>query len=90
MNDKDLKPLKITNTHLWENIDQKEVEKAVVLLDVFTKTYCRYVNDYERFDDLKFRCEQCPFQKENGECLCKIFQNQYAPDYKDFGCMGDL
>lgn len=90
MSDKDLKPSKITDTHLWENIDQKEIEKAVVLLDVFTKTYCRYVNDYERFDDLKSRCEECPFRKANGDCLCRIFKNQYAPNYKDFGCMGDL
>ena len=74
-----------------EELDREDILKAVHLLDIFTKTYCRYRNDYERFDDLKFRCKECPFEvKENGYCLCKLFKNQYAPDYKEFGCMGDL
>ena len=70
--------------------DRSEIAKSVVLLDLFTKTFCRYPNDYERFDDLKFRCSECPFCKENGDCWVKIFKNKYAPDYKDFGAMGDL
>lgn len=74
----------------YEEIDNQEIQKSVHLLDLFTKTFCRYPNDYERFDDLKFRCDDCPFQKENGDCLCKVFKSQYAPDYKDFGSMGDL
>ena len=75
---------------IWEEVDKQEIAKSVTLLDLFTKTYCRYVNDYERFDDLKFRCSECPFLKENGDCLIKIFQIKYTPDYKDFGSMGDL
>ena len=74
----------------WEDIDKEEIAKSVVLLDLFTKTYCRYRNDYERFDDLKFRCEECPFNKPNGDCICKEFKNKYAPDYRDFGSMGDF
>jgi hypothetical protein len=74
----------------YEAMDSEEIQKSVHLLDLFTKTFCRYSNDYERFDDLKFRCDECPFQKENGDCLCKVFKNKYAPDYKDFGSMGDL
>lgn len=70
--------------------DRSEIAKSVVLLDLFTKTFCRYPNDYERFDDLKFRCEHCPFSKEDGACLVKLFKVMYAPDYKDFGAMGDL
>lgn len=73
----------------WSDIDKKEISKAVVLLDLFTKIYCRYRNDYERFDDLKFRCEECPFKK-NEDCLIKIFAKKYEPDYRDFGSMGDL
>ena len=73
-----------------EDIDKEEISKAVALLDLFTKTFCRYRNDYERFDDLKFRCKECPFQKENGDCLVKSFKNKYAPNYRDFGSMGDL
>ena len=74
----------------YEEIDKGEIHESVNLLDLFTKTFCRYPNDYGRFGDLKFRCDECPFQQENGDCLCKIFKNRYAPDYKDFGSMGDL
>ena len=73
----------------WLDIDKEEISKAVILLDLFTKIYCRYANDYERFDDLKFRCEECPFQK-NENCMVKLFKIKYAPDYRDFGSMGDL
>lgn len=73
-----------------EDIDKEEIAKSVILLDLFTKTFCRYRNDYERFGDLKFRCEECPFQKENGDCLVKSFKSKYKPDYRDFGSMGDL
>ena len=71
-------------------IDKDEVMKAVILLDLFTKVFCRYQNDYERFGDLKFRCGHCPFNTENGDCLAKILKNKYAPDYRDFGSMGDF
>lgn len=75
---------------IWEDVDKEEIAKSVILLDLFTKTFCRYTNDYERFDDLKFRCGECPFSKSNGNCICKEFKNKYAPDYRDFGSMGDL
>lgn len=79
---------------IWEDIDKEEIAKSVVLLDLFTKTFCRYRNDYERFNDLKFRCEDCPFQndteKEKGLCMVKQFKCKFAPNYEDFGSMGDL
>lgn len=74
----------------WENIDKQEIAKSVVILDLFTKIFCRYVGDYERFGDLKFRCKECPFEQDDGKCLAKQFKNKYAPDYRDFGSMGDL
>ena len=74
----------------WNEVDKQEIAKSVLLLDLFAKTYCRYQNDYERFDDLKFRCDECPFQKENGDCLIKLFKNKYAPNYKVFSSMGVL
>lgn len=76
--------------HIWKDIDKEEIRNAVELLDLFTKTFCRYKNDYERFDDLKFRCDECPFRAENDKCLVKSFKNKYAPDYREFGSMGDL
>ena len=75
---------------IWEDVDKEEISKSVVLLDLFTKTFCRYRNDYERFNDLKFRCEECTFQGEDGSCMAKEFKNKFAPDYRDFGSMGDL
>lgn len=74
----------------YEKIDQQQINNAVTLLDMFTKNYCRYANDYARFEDLKFRCNECPFSTEFGLCLVKKFKEQYAPDYIDFGGMGDL
>lgn len=78
----------------WEEIeeayDKEEVAKSVMLLDLFAKTFCRYRNDYERFGDLTFRCKECPFQREDGSCMIKEFKCKYAPDYIDFGSMGDL
>lgn len=74
----------------YKDIDDGDMYYAVGFLDFFTKAYCRYTDDYKRFGDLKFRCDECPFQKENGECLVKIFKNKYRPDFRDFGCMGDL
>ena len=77
----------------WEDIDKEEIAKSVVLLDLFTKTFCRYRNDYERFKDLKFRCEDCPFlhnDKAEGMCMVKEFKCKFAPNYRDFGSMGDL
>lgn len=74
----------------YEVIDNNEIQKSVHLLDLFTKTFCRYPNDYERFADLKFRCEDCPFYLTNCDCQVKIFKNKYYPGYKDFGSMGDL
>ena len=71
----------------WEQVDSGNVNKSVMILDLFTKTFCRYVNDYERFDDLKFRCGECPFSLSDGRCLVKEFKCKYAPDYKNFGSM---
>ena len=75
---------------IYEDVDREDIAKSVILLDLFTKIFCRYSNDYERFNDLKFRCDECPFKRKNGECLVKNFKNKYAPNYRDFGSMGDL
>lgn len=74
----------------YEKIDEQCINNAVTLLDMFTKSYCRYAQDYMRFDDLKFRCDECPFMDKKGECQVKKFKAKYAPDYIEFGSMGDL
>lgn len=72
---------------VYENIDQEDILKSVTLLDIFSKTFCRYRADYVRFGDLKFRCdEECPFLKNTGTCIVKEFKCKYAPKYKNFGC----
>lgn len=66
-------------------------DKSVVLLDAFTKIFCRMPNDYKKYGDLKFRCCECPFENhETGICAVKQFKCKYAPNYVDFGAMGDL
>ena len=61
--------------------------QAVSYLDLFTKIYCR---DYSVTDDLVFRCKECRFEKPDGKCLVKCMARMLCPDYKEFGCMGDL
>ena len=65
--------------------------KAVEILDRFTKEFCI---DATVSDDLVFRCNECTFQhdteKEKGLCMIKQFKCKFAPDYKDFGSMGDF
>jgi len=61
--------------------------QAVRHLDDFTKTFCR---DESVEDDLVFRCSQCVFETQDGRCLVKVMARRLCPDYKDFGCMGDL
>lgn len=60
---------------------------AVELLDYFTKAFCIDAT----VDDLEFRCKECTFvHGEEGKCMVKEFKCKFAPDYKDFGSMGDL
>lgn len=66
---------------------QNDERKAVALLDQFMKEFCI---DATVHYDLVFRCKECTFETEDGKCLLKVFKNKFAPDYKDFGPMGDL
>jgi hypothetical protein len=61
--------------------------EAVRYLDMFTKTYCR---DQNIQDDLVFRCKGCEFSTSDGKCLVKIMARRLCPEYREFGCMGDL
>lgn len=61
--------------------------KAVEILDQFTKAFCI---DASVTDDLVFRCSECLFEMPDKSCLVKKFKKKFAPDYKDFGSMGDL
>lgn len=60
--------------------------KAVEILDEFTKAFCI---DASVADDLEFRCSECPFEDQD-KCRVKMFKHKFVPDYKGFGCMGDL
>ena len=61
--------------------------RAVEFLHFFTKEFCI---DATAEDDLVFRCKECPFERKDGKCSVKQFKCKFAPDFKDFGCMGDL
>lgn len=61
--------------------------EAVKHLDMFTKMYCR---DQNIQDDLVFRCKECEFYMSDGICLVKVMARRLCPEYRDFGCMGDL
>lgn len=66
---------------------KNDERRAVKILDDFTKLFCI---DVEVEDDLVFRCKDCPFNTYEDICLAKLFKCKFAPDYKDFGSMGDL
>ena len=61
--------------------------QAVRTLHKFMKEFCI---DCSVKDDLAFRCEECTFNCADGTCMVKKFKNKFAPDFKDFGAMGDL
>lgn len=61
--------------------------KAVEILDQFTKAFCI---DATVEDDLVFRCKECSFSDSDKKCRVKMFKCKFAPDYADFGSMGDL
>ena len=63
------------------------MRQAVKHLDLFTKIYCR---DKSVTDDLIFRCGECEFEMPDGTCLVKCMAHKICPDYREFGCMGNL
>ena len=59
---------------------------SVQALDLFTKIFCIKENK----EDLEFECKNCEFQLADGTCLAKKFAHKHAPEYRDFGSMGEL
>lgn len=59
---------------------------AVQTLDLFTKIFCIKENE----EDLEFECKNCEFQLSDGTCLVKKFASKHAPEYRNFGSMGEL
>ena len=66
---------------------ENDEHKAVDILHKFTKEFCI---DATVEDDLEFRCIECPFLLKDDVCAVKLFKCKFDPDYKNFGCMGDL
>ena len=65
------------------------LEKAVEGLDQFTKNWCMNCKETDKTNDLVFRCKECNFEEENGQCLIKVFVNEKAGKIpSDFGSMG--
>lgn len=65
------------------------ITEAVHGLDIFTKNYCMNCEEVEKHNDLVFRCKECEFETEKGECLVHMFANKHKHDYplSDFGSM---
>lgn len=64
--------------------------EAVHGLDIFTKNWCMNCAETDKQKKLIFRCKECEFRQELGECLIKSFANDHEHDYpmEDFGSMG--
>ena len=64
---------------------------ACMALDIFTKSWCMNCKETNKRNDITFRCDECEFQKDNHDCLVKLFVINHAGDLpKTFGCMGHL
>ena len=64
--------------------------KADMFLNAFTKIWCINKIETDRQHDLVFRCKECEFQCENGDCLVKKFHSHHSLDehfIDDFGSM---
>ena len=70
--------------------NKDDIKKAVECLDEFTHNFCMDTIKTVEQNDLVFRCAECTFQAKEGGCLLKKFKNKFLPEYKNFGCMGDL
>ena len=79
----------MTYAERYSNRLKNDFHKAVEALDLFTKEFCMDVDRMNKENDLFFMCDKCPFS-DGGLCLVKTFKHDFAPDYKDFGAMGDL
>ena len=66
------------------------ITEAVHGLDIFTKNWCMDCAETDKQNDLVFRCKECEFKTEKGECLIKMFANRHKHNYplSDFGSMG--
>ena len=70
------------------NVNSDNLTVACMALDIFTKTWCMDCEFTEKHDYLTFRCDECEFCKDNGECLIKQFVIQHTGNLpKSFGSM---
>lgn len=58
-----------------------DVAKAVSGLDIFTKNWCMNCQETNQHKEPIFRCSECEFQCENGECLIKVFADKHQHNY---------
>ena len=64
---------------------------ACMALDIFTKSWCMNCAETENQNDLIFRCSECEFETERGNCLVKSFVRNHTGDLpENFGSMGQL
>ena len=61
---------------------------ACMSLDIFTKSWCMNCKETNKYHSITFRCDECEFCKDNGECLIKHFVINHTGDLpKSFGSM---
>lgn len=77
-----------------EQINKTTEQRAIDLLNAFTKTWCMDYEATQKSDEPIFRCKVCSFKAENSNvCAVKDFAytiNDEYTRYVDFGCMGLL
>lgn len=73
----------------FTNGNADNLERAVEGLDIFAKNWCMNCKETEAQNNLVFRCGDCNFAGELGECNIKKFVVDKTGDMPiDFGSMG--
>lgn len=77
------------NTYTIGNEDN--LDKALDGLGQFCHNWCMNCKETEKQNDLIFRCKECDFEQENGDCQIKIFlKNHTNNSFGKYTCMGDI
>ena len=62
---------------------------ACMGLDIFTKSWCMDCEFTKKHNHLTYRCDECEFSTNKGDCLIKQFVISHTGDLpKDLGSMG--
>jgi hypothetical protein len=74
-----------------EQINKTTEQRAIDLLNAFTKTWCIDREETQKSDEPKFRCKVCRFKDESGKvCAVKAFAFDIDGKYTRYVHFGSM